>query len=325
MPGQSSFDRSVRTLVLGGVLALATLPSANQTMAQQPPAPPPTPTRQPDALETLLSTMTLDLAVGLLGSGIIAAAGFGAGKVVERRREEAERQRITSGDRISGSSRFQVHSLHVREDGEKVLVFRPIPPMDSWGNVLGSEVLEKEIREAAKRTSADNPVLSIPQQYRPAVFTVLRNSLSTANLSVPGPQRECLVFLTCEDSQNKIPDFQTAIRGFVIAREDLAHFADLDNVRKTYVEDAKFAFRLLALHYIAVGVQKNSLVDGTDFVRVSLPVRDDYKALSDSNPVDWSAIVGKYEGQVDITSALSELAMPRPQGGAPEGTPSIKT
>jgi hypothetical protein len=197
--------------------------------------------------------------------------------------------------------------------------------MDSWGKVLESEVLEKEIREAAKRTSADNPVLSIPQQYRSAVFTALRNSLSTANLSVPGPQRECLVFLTCEDSQNKIPDFQTAIRGFVIAREDLEHFADLGNVRKTYVENPNFAFRLLALHYIAVGVQRNSLVDGADFVRMSLPVRDDYEPLSDSNPVDWSAIVGKYQSQVNITSALSELAMPRPQGGAPERTPSIKT
>jgi hypothetical protein len=260
--------------------------------------------------------------MALLGAGLATGVGFGASQMYRRQLESKERQAIIEGSRMNGNARFQMHDLRQAADGSRALVFRPILPADPWEQVLKSPVLAKEVRSAALQATLENPVISIPDQYRSALITELRNSLSVVNRSVPGAQKEFLLLLTCEDSNNTIPDFQTAIRGFLITPENLAYFADLQNVKNTYVDNPTFAFRLLALHYIAIGLRDGTLQEGVHFSRLSLPARDDDHPLSTSKPVDWTLIYNKYNQLVEESRDLSKLGGPEL---APTDGTSLKT
>jgi len=287
------------------------MPPANVARAQDTPTPVPARTGdREDKFDELVKSISWEAVWALAGSALVGGVSYALGRMCAARTEQQEREQLRSGDRMNGNTRVHIHTLVTLPDGSRALVFRPIPPAGRWEEVLKSPVLAQEVRDAAQHTTAENPVLSISDKYLTPLITELRNAISVENRSVPGRQKEFLLFVTCEDSKNAISEFQTAIRVFLITPDDLGYFANLDSVRGTKVDQQSYAFRLLALHSLAKGVAEGVLVEGKQYTRIMLPAREDDGPLSTSAPVDWGAVHNKYAQHMEESRALRQLADP---------------
>lgn len=191
----------------------------------------------------------------ITGKAVGFMLGFAASWFLLFRRKLQELRRFQQGD--SDEILFQMHQLvPVPGSDEVTVIFRNVGPKTTINLLYENTAARELVRKLADNTSSSEPILKT--EGTPG-FEVVNDALGyvAGYLSLSPFDRENWLFMmTCEDRQVVR---KKCIRCFLIRPEDLMRFEDWSWCStKVRVEKPWHAYRILALHFIALSRKQES-------------------------------------------------------------------